>query len=220
MKKRLLILFLLFSLTIQRSDGQVLELIKIVTEKIIRAIDLKVQRMQSEVMNLQLLEKQAENTLSKNSLDNIAKLTSDQKELYRNYFASLVTLKQTVTSSALVVQVLKKQKALVVQYNEAVSAVTRDPHFTELEKAGFTKACASIIDAGAALVQTLEQTLQNRNIQATDAERIKLITRNANELDGLLYKLQTLYMRQRELSVSRSKSEEDAKTIRALYGLQ
>jgi hypothetical protein len=51
-------------------------------------------------------------------------------------------------------------------------------------------------------------------LSATDAERMKLITQSANQLEGLLYKLQTLYSRNQETSIKRARSKEEIETIK------
>ena len=89
MKKSLLIFtFLVFGFSVA-GNAQVVEIIKLVTEKLIKAIDLKVQEMQNQVINLQIAQKQAENNLSKNKLAEIAAWEQKQKELYQSYYTSL-----------------------------------------------------------------------------------------------------------------------------------
>jgi predicted transcriptional regulator YheO len=220
MKKLFIITVFLFAAAMQPANGQVFEVIKMITEAVIKAMDLKVQRMQNEVINLQIAQKQAENALSKKGLDDIANVSENQKELYKKYFASLKQVKQTVSNSTAVIKVLQQQKALVVLYNIAISASNKDTHLTPTEKLAFTKACASFIDEGATTINTLEQTLRNNYIQATDADRLKLIMQSANQLEGLLYKLQTIYTRQQNISLSRTKSEKESQAIKDLYGLK
>lgn len=220
MKKIFIIAIFLFAAAMQPANAQVFEVIKLITEAVIKAMDLKVQRMQNQTINLQLIQKQAENALSKKGLEDIANVSEDQKELYKKYFASLKQVKQTVSNSTAVIKVLQQQKALVVLYNIAISASNKDTHLTPTEKSNFIKSCAQLIDEGATTINTLEQTLRNNYIQATDADRLKLITQSANQLEGLLYKLQTNYTRQQNISLSRTKSEKESQTIKGLYGLQ
>jgi hypothetical protein len=219
MKKLFIILVFLSVAAMQPANAQVFEVIKLITEAVIKAIDLKVQRLQNQTINLQIVQKQIENSLSKNSLDEIGHITEEQKDLYKNYFASLKQVKQTVSQSAAVIKVLQQQKALVVSYNIAISNSNKDTHLTSTEKSSFTKARAALIDEGATTINTLEQALKNNYIQATDVERLKLIMQSANQLEGLLYKLQTIYNRQQQMSLQRAKSESESKQIKELYGI-
>ena len=64
----------------------VLEVIKAGVKKVIRAVDLKVQRLQNETIWLQNAQKVLENQLSKLKLTEIADWTERQKELYSDYY--------------------------------------------------------------------------------------------------------------------------------------
>jgi hypothetical protein len=218
MKKILLLIVSLSILTLS-SNAQVLEIIGIVTNKIIKAIDLKVQAMQNATINLQIAQKELENELSKESLADIGSLTEQQKELYKNYYASLKQVKVAVGATAGLIKIRQQQKSLNELYNLALSKTQLDPHFTPKEQTDIKQSFRNIIDEGAFTLDKLETTLRNNSIVATDAERMKLITQSANQLEGLLYKLQTLYSRNQETSIKRARSKEETETIKTLYGL-
>ena len=59
MKKYLFILLLSFAVP-KISNAQILELVKIITTKIIKAIDLKVQQLQNQAIALQIAQKAVE----------------------------------------------------------------------------------------------------------------------------------------------------------------
>ena len=59
--------------------------------------------------------------------------------------------------------------------------------------------------------------ISSNTIQLSDGDRIKLINQYANQLDGLLYKLQTIYSRSQQLSLQRAKDEEETKHMKQLY---
>lgn len=218
MKKYITIV--LFALApFSHADAQVLEIIKLVTEKVIRAIDLKIQAMQNQTIKMQLVQQEAETALSKQNLGQIGKITEEQKELYRNYFASLMQVKQVVSSSALVIRILQQQKAIVVLYNEGVSRTKQDRRVTEKERNDFIAASTVLVDEGALQVNSLEQALRNNYLKATDAERMKLIQTCSVKLDAVSYRLQTLYNRIQQLSISRARDESEKVALRKLYGL-
>ena len=100
-KKILLILmFTTFILTIspQRSEAQVLEIIKAAITKVIKAIDLKIQRLQTKTIWLQNAQKVLENKLSKFKLDEIAQWTEKQRQLYQKYYDELWQVKNTLAT--------------------------------------------------------------------------------------------------------------------------
>mgnify|MGYP004106733677 CR=1 FL=1 len=60
----------------------ILEIIKAGIKKVIKAVDLKIQRLQNKTIWLQNAQKTLENTLSKLKLDEISEWTEKQKEQY------------------------------------------------------------------------------------------------------------------------------------------
>jgi hypothetical protein len=63
----------------------VVEVIKAGVKKVIKAVDLKVQRLQNETIWLQNAQKSLENQLSKLKLTEIADWANKQKYLYSKY---------------------------------------------------------------------------------------------------------------------------------------
>ncbi|MCC9063662.1 hypothetical protein [Flavobacterium piscisymbiosum] len=75
----------------------ILEIVKAVTKKVIKAIDLGIQRLQNKTIWLQNAQKQVENTLSKLKLDEISNWTKKQRDLYKNYYEELQKVKSIIT---------------------------------------------------------------------------------------------------------------------------
>jgi len=65
----LILSVLISTIAPQRSDAQVLEIIKAAVVKVIKAIDLRIQRLQTKTIWLQNAQKVLENKLSKFKLD-------------------------------------------------------------------------------------------------------------------------------------------------------
>jgi hypothetical protein len=76
-KKTILVICILLGALIKpvRSDAQIIEIIKEAIIKAIKAIDLQVQRLQNATIELQNVQKQIENTLSKLKLEEISDWT-------------------------------------------------------------------------------------------------------------------------------------------------
>ena len=65
------------------------EIIKAGIIKVIKAVDLKIQRLQNKTVWLQNAQKVLENEMSKLNLTEIGDWANRQKELYANYFDEL-----------------------------------------------------------------------------------------------------------------------------------
>ncbi|MBV5349464.1 conjugal transfer protein TraI, partial [bacterium] len=75
----------------------ILEIIKAGIIKVIKAVDLQIQRLQNETIWLQNAQKVLENTLSKLKLDEISDWTERQKTLYKDYFDELEKVKSIIS---------------------------------------------------------------------------------------------------------------------------
>jgi len=219
MKRKIFLLGLLSLGFFCSGNAQVLELISFVTEKVVKAIDLKVQEMQNNVIALQNLQREAENELSKGQLSEIGALAQKQKELYRAYYTSLQQVKPILGSGTLVQKIVEEQKQLVSFYNRAVMVVKTDTHLTEKERIDFMTNCAVILEDSYTTIRKLNEALKPNNIVATDAERLQLMNQSASQVDLQYHRLQILFSRCRALSESRAKDALKKKKIKKLYGL-
>ena len=98
MKKILIIAGILLALSIvpaQQTNAQIpiLEIIKAGVTKVIKAVDLKIQRLQNKTIWLQNAQKTLENEVSKLKLTEISDWAKKQKELYAKYFDELWKVK-------------------------------------------------------------------------------------------------------------------------------
>ena len=92
MKKRLVVCVLILCSvmpTQSRAQDPITEVIRQGIVKVIRAIDLKIQRLQNETIWLQNAQKTLENTMSKLKLDEISDWVERQRKLYGDYFQEL-----------------------------------------------------------------------------------------------------------------------------------
>ena len=93
--------------------------IKAGVKKVIKAIDLKVQRLQNKTIWLQNAQKIVENKLAKSRLGQIAEWTEKQRTLYKKYFDDLSEVRQSVKYYHQVRYIVKRQKELLKSYQTA-----------------------------------------------------------------------------------------------------
>jgi hypothetical protein len=198
---------------------QVAEIIKIVTEKLIRAIDLKVQAMQNEIINLQVIQKQAENKLSKKELAEISGWEQQQKELYQNYYASLKKVKPVLSGNKLVGDIQQQQVLLAGLMDAAIIRIRQDPHLVQKERTSFVSTCITIRKQSQAIKIQMEQALRDNRLLSTDAQRIAFLNEYAKEVSVLLARFQQMDYSINRLSLSRAKTARENWVLKQLYGL-
>jgi hypothetical protein len=195
------------------------EVIKLTVTKVIKAIDLKVQRMQNKTIWLQNAQKVIENQLSKMKLTEISGWTDQQKQLYGNYYTELWKIKSAIAYYQRIKDVTFKQAALVTQYRKAWALFMRDSHFKPEEMSYMQKVYSGILNAS---VQNLDQILLVVNgfkTQMTDEQRLELINHASNSLDENYSDLRQFTNQNIKISLQRSRDLADTKSIKALYGI-
>src|ERR1700744_626141 len=98
--------------------------------RVIRAIDLEVQRMQNQTIWLQDAQRALENQLSKLELSEISQWSQKQKDLFGSYYQELWDIKTAIAYYSRISELTQKQVALVNAYNNAWNLIKNDKHFT------------------------------------------------------------------------------------------
>jgi len=195
------------------------EVVKLVVKKVIRAIDLEVQRLQNKTIWLQDAQKTLENQLSKLRLDEISGWTQKQKDLYSQYYQELWQIKSAIAYYSRLSDLAAKQVELVNSYHRAWGLLKADKHFTAAELAEMTKVYDGILQAS---IKDLDQILSVVNAQKTqmkDEKRMELINAAADHMDTNFNDLQKFNNQNFLLSIQRAKDEHELLTLRRYYGI-
>jgi hypothetical protein len=211
----------LVSFNTERANAQFVvgEVIKLTVTKVIKAIDLKVQRLQNQTIWLQNAQKVLENQLSKLRLAEISGWSSRQQQLYSGYYDELWKIKSVITYYQRIKDLTVKQVALVTEYNQAWALLKQDKHFSAAELSEMSQVYSGILSAS---VQNLDQILLvvNRDkTQMTDEQRLELINHAGDRLDENYSDLCRFNTQNEMLSLERSKDLNDTQTTKALYGI-
>lgn len=197
----------------------VLEVIKAGVKKVIRAVDLKVQRLQNETIWLQNAQKVLENQLSKLKLTEIADWTERQKELYSEYYTSLWKVKTAITYYKRVKDLTQRQIAIVDEYKWAWGLFQKDKHFTVEELDQMQKTYLGILEQS---VKNLDQVLLVVNsfkTQMSDGKRLEIIAAAAEKMEENYTDLKQFNAGNIDLSIKRSNSLEEVAKLKELYGV-
>ncbi|OOQ61944.1 conjugal transfer protein TraI [Mucilaginibacter pedocola] len=197
----------------------VTEVIKITVTKVIKAIDLKVQRMQNKTIWLQNAQKVIENQLSKLKLTEISGWTDQQKKLYSEYYTELWKIKSTIAYYQRIKDVTLKQASLVRQYHRAWTLLKQDKHFRPEELSYMENVYSGILKAS---MQNLDQILMVINgfkTQMTDEQRLELIEQASDQLDGNYNDLKQFNNQNISISLQRGRDLADTRSIKQWYGI-
>ena len=195
------------------------EVIKLTVTKVIKAIDLKVQRMQNKTIWLQNAQKVIENQMSKTRLTEISGWTEQQKQLYSNYYTELGNIKATISKYQRIKDITLKQAALVSEYKQAWSLFRQDNHFNPQELNYMQQVYSGILDASVKNLDEIMLVVSPAKTQMTDEQRLELINKASDHLDENYNDLHQFNNQGIQLSLQRSKDLSDTQSIKKLYGI-
>lgn len=213
--------FVLITVSSERASAQFLvgEVIKATVTKVIKAIDLKVQRMQNQTIWLQNAQKVLENQLSRLRLSEIGDWSERQKQLYSNYYTELWKVKSVISYYQRIKDLTVKQAMLVKEYQQAWSIFRQDPHFSAGEIMKMQAVYSGLLKASVENLDQIMLVVSPGKTQMSDEERMTLISKAGDRLDENYDDLRRFNNENIMLSISRSKDLKDTQQLKALYGI-
>jgi hypothetical protein len=197
----------------------ILEIIKAGVKKVIKAVDLKIQRMQNKTIWLQDAQKTLENTLSKLKLDEIADWSEKQKEQYRKYYEELSRVKSIITYYQRIREIMDKQIQLVDAYKVAWQKLQGDHHFTTKELEYMANVYGGILEESLKNIEQISMLISSFNTQMSDAKRLELINKTADQLEENYTDLVQFNKRNFSISIQRSRTQQEVDYVKRLYGI-
>ena len=196
------------------------QIIKEAVRRVVRAMDLLVQRRQNRQIRLQNAQKALENAMTKLKLEQIEDWVKKQRELYEQYYQELKKVKALVSYYFRIKASLDKQARIAEQCQRAWALFENDRHFTRAELFQMQKVYQGILQQTARSVALLELVVKSFSTQMSDVKRLEIIDRAAKSADQIYDELNTFNQENKLLSLSRAGSEFDAKVTKELYGIQ
>ncbi len=198
----------------------VLEVIKAGVKKVIKAVDLKVQRLQNETIWLQNAQKVLENQLSKLKLTEIADWTEKQKEQYSKYYEELWRIKSAIAYYKRIKDLTQIQVDIVDEYKWAWGLFQKDRHFKPEELDYMEKVYAGILDESIKNLDQIFLVINSFKTQMSDAARLELISKAVDEMDANYSALKKFNLSNIGLSIQRSASLDETAKLKEIYGIE
>lgn len=184
-----------------RVQGQSIDPISLVVSKIIKALDLQVQKLQNQTLSLQQLALVAEHQLSKNKLAEIAEWQEKQRALYDGYFKEMQTVRTSIHSLAHVKQITGMYSEIVREYRL-------------FSRASFAK--DDVLVASRDILQSMQRQIQDGLFAMKDAERLILLVGLRDAMQECLGKMQTLNKGRRQNLVDSLQKQTDIQFLKRL----
>src|SRR5690349_21510365 len=195
------------------------KIIKAGVKKVIKAVDLKIQRLQNKTIWLQNAQKTLENALSKLKLDENANWTEKQKEQYRKYYEELTKVKAIISYYQRIRDITQKQVRLANEYNRSWQLIRQDKHFAPHELDYMAKVYSGILEESLKNIDQITLLVKSFATTMSDAARLELINKAADQVDTNYDDLMRFNHQNLLLSLQRAKSAYEVETIKKFYGL-
>lgn len=225
MLKRILFIVIVFSATIAPAGTAQaaipwVQIIKEAIKRVVKAVDLLIQRRQNAVIKLQNAQKQLENTMAKLKLDEITDWVRKQRDLYKEYYDELKKVKAVIAYYFKIKEIAQKQVLIVEAYQKAWALFQKDKHFTAAELYYMQKVYEGMLDQTAKNLDLLTLVVKSFSTQMSDVKRLEIIDKAASQVDKIYDDLSSFNHENKVLSLSRANSEFDAKVVKELYGIE
>lgn len=197
----------------------ILEIVRAAMIAAIKAIDLRIQRLQNKTIWLQNAQKKIENILSKVKLDEISTWTQKQRDLYKEYYQELMKVKSIISYYQRIKEITQKQTRLVEEYERAWRLFQQDRHFTVDELDYMQRVYSGILGESVKNMDQIFLILDSFTTQMSDHKRLEIINTAADQIDANYDDL-TLFNKQNILlSLQRAKTSNDVKAVKKFYGI-
>lgn len=197
-----------------------LEVIKAGVKKVIKAVDLKVQRLQNQTIWLQNAQKVIENQLSKFKLTEIADWTERQRALYADYYQKLWEVKSLIATYQRIKDLAQTQAAIVKEYQWAIGLFHKDKHFSVDELLHMEEVYRGILEFSVKNLDQVFMVVNSFKTQMSDAARMELIDAASKAMDENYSDLRRFNNQNITLSIQRSGSDAEVRNLKRLYQLE
>jgi hypothetical protein len=187
--------------------------------KVIRAIDLEVQKAQNQTIWLQNAQKTIENQLNQMKLSQIAGVGQQQTNLFTQYYNDLFTVKTILTDYEQVRNITLEQEALVKEYESAWALTQQDKHFSASELQYISTVYSGILKASVNNLDQLMNLVNSFKTQMSDGKRMDLIKKTSKSVDQIYSDLKMFNNENIMLSLQRAQDENDIQATKNLYGI-
>ena len=222
-KMLLMVLALTFVTPVPQADGAIViaiaKIIKAAVKKVIKAVDLMIQRLQNKTIWLQNAQKVLENKLNELKLTEIAEWTEKHRKLYQEYYEELWKVRNAIATIQRIKQIMERQVQLVDEYTRTWEVIKNDKHFSKSEIEYMYDVYTGILNESARNLDQLLLVINSFQTQMTDAKRLEIIEKAGNEIERNLHDLKQFNTENIRLSMSRAKDEHEIESIKRLYGL-
>ena len=197
----------------------IVQIIKAAIKKVIRAIDLQVQRLQNKTIWLQNTQKTLENKMSKLKLDEIREWVEKQRKLYDDYFQELRKVKATLANYQRVKEIIQRQVQIVNEYQAAWALFRQDKNFSREEIIYIYEIYTGMLNESLKSIDQLFLVVKSFAATMNDAGRLEIINTVSGNLEQQMTDLKKFNNQNKMISLQRASEKGEIEYAKRLHGL-
>jgi hypothetical protein len=208
-------------LSIPETKAQIpiVDIIKAAVKKVIKALDLQMQRLQNKTIWLQNAQKTLENKMSQLKLNEIKDWVEKQRKLYDDYFQELWKVKAVLAYYKRVKDIIERQMQMVNEYKGAWALFRQDKNFTAAELDYMYNIYTGMMNESLKSIDQLFLVVNAFTTQMTDAKRLEIINMVSDNLEQQYVDLKDFNNQNKMLSIQRASELGEIEYVRRLYGI-
>lgn len=187
--------------------------------KIIKAIDLNIQKLQNKTLVLQNAQKVLENQLSKTKLGEITSWASKETALFSSYYEELAKVKAVLSTYQRVKDIMQMQISMISSYKSAFDLFKRDAHFTPEEISYMLGVYGNIIQRSVENTEELLMVTSSFKTKMSDGKRLEFINTIYKKMAKVQVDLLQFNRQNMQISLGRSATSEEAEAVKRYYGM-
>lgn len=224
MKKLLIALSLTMALTLvsprPAHAEPISQIITVVIKKVLKALDLAVQRLQNATIKLQNAQKALENVMAKIKLDEIFEWTEKQRKLFAGYYDELWRVKNAIASYKRTRAIVENQLQVLKEYKVAVALFSGDKHFTPEQLESMMKVYLGILNESVRNIDQIATVINAFSTQMGDARRLEIISETDDRVQKNLNDLRSFTTHNVMARLQKASDQQELARLRAYYGIQ
>jgi hypothetical protein len=202
-----------------KAQDPITEIIKAAVKKVIKALDLQMQRLQNKTIWLQNAQKTLENKMSQLKLNAIKDWVEKQRKLYDDYFQELWKVKSVLAYYNRVKDIIERQGQMINEYKGAWALFKQDKNFTAEELDYMYNIYSGMMDESLKSIDQLFLVVNAFATQMSDAKRLEIINTVSDNLEQHYVDLKDFNNQNKMLSIQRASELGEIEYVKRLYGL-
>ena len=208
-------------LPMQETKAQIpiVDIIKAAVKKVIKALDLQMQRLQNKTIWLQNAQKTLENKMSQLKLNEIKDWVEKQRKLYDDYLQELWKVKAALAYYNRVKDIIERQVQMINEYKGAWALFKEDKNFTAEELDYIYNIYSGMMYESLKSIDQLFLVVNAFATQMSDAKRLEIINTVSDNLEQQYVDLKDFNNQNKMLSIQRASELGEIEYVKRLYGI-